>query len=218
MINNDKIFSSENYNFDNEQSQEGISIVFKTIGILYLALFIFSKIVNKIDKHDKAKLKQFVKDNKPKLEKLKKFVDECLLEFNEICQYIKNNCMQLDCENLLNYDDIIYPFEKIISKNKNIDRSIIPYLNKHAKKISLYPFFYDHNSIDYDGKEFKDLINIKLPKFTKDLCNKKYKYFKILSNEKEIVDNICDGESEIKLKVDYSNLDIELLSNFINKE
>ena len=23
MINNDKIFSSENYNFDNEQSQEG---------------------------------------------------------------------------------------------------------------------------------------------------------------------------------------------------
>ena len=33
MINNDKIFSSENYNFDNEQSQEGFG---KTVAISLL--------------------------------------------------------------------------------------------------------------------------------------------------------------------------------------
>ena len=63
MINNDKIFSCENYNLKNEQSQEGIKQIFVGIGIFYLALFILSKIQNKIKKHNEAKVKQFTKNN-----------------------------------------------------------------------------------------------------------------------------------------------------------
>ena len=65
MINNDKIFSSEKYNFDNEQSQEGIGLIVGSIVLgpyLLFALLIFlANIGEKISvKKDKNKMKKIL--------------------------------------------------------------------------------------------------------------------------------------------------------------
>ena len=81
MINNDKIFSSENYNFDNEQSQEGIigeslnSIKTFIVGFLLLdAILIFVAFIsNKVHKAKDKKLKEKIKNNKPLMDKISNF-------------------------------------------------------------------------------------------------------------------------------------------------
>ena len=76
MINNDKIFSSENYNFDNEQSQEGfgkmvaISLLknpFVLLGIIILLGYGAVKFLNACDK---LKIKRLYAKNKNKVDKI----------------------------------------------------------------------------------------------------------------------------------------------------
>ena len=82
MINNDKIFSSESYNFDNEQSQEGIgSVIVGIVGLgpflLFALLLFLANIGVKIsDKKDKNKMKKYYERNKDKI--------------NEIARKVKN--------------------------------------------------------------------------------------------------------------------------------
>ena len=88
MINNDKIFSSENYNFDNEQSQEGIigeslnSIKTFIIGFLLLdtILIFVAFISNKVHKAKDKKLKERIKNNKPLMDKISNFFNYYLLK------------------------------------------------------------------------------------------------------------------------------------------
>ena len=76
MINNDKIFSSENYNFDNEQSQEGIGKMvaisllknpFVLLGIIILLGYGAVKFLNACDK---LKIKRLYAKNKNKVDKI----------------------------------------------------------------------------------------------------------------------------------------------------
>lgn len=94
MINNDKIFSSENYNFDNEQSQEGIigeslnSIKTFIIGFLLLdAILIFVAFIsNKIHKAKDKKLKERIKNNKPLMDKISNFFKTA---YDDYCKYLE---------------------------------------------------------------------------------------------------------------------------------
>ena len=94
MINNDKIFSSENYNFDNEQSQEGIigeslnSIKTFIIGFLLLdAILIFvAFITNKVHKAKDKKLKERIKNNKSLMDKISNFFKTA---YDDYCKYLE---------------------------------------------------------------------------------------------------------------------------------
>ena len=94
MINNDKIFSSEKYNFDNEQSQEGIigeslnSIKTFIIGFLLLdAILIFVAFIsNKIHKAKDKKLKERIKNNKPLMDKISNFFKTA---YDDYCKYLE---------------------------------------------------------------------------------------------------------------------------------
>ena len=94
MINNDKIFSSENYNFDNEQSQEGIigeslnSIKTFIIGFLLLdAILIFVAFIsNKVHKAKDKKLKERIKNNKPLMDKISNFFKTA---YDDYCKYLE---------------------------------------------------------------------------------------------------------------------------------
>ena len=94
MINNDKIFASENYNFDNEQSQEGIigeslnSIKTFIIGCLLLdAILIFVAFIsNKVHKAKDKKLKERIKNNKPLMDKISNFFKTA---YDDYCKYLK---------------------------------------------------------------------------------------------------------------------------------
>ena len=94
MINNDKIFSSENYNFDNEQSQEGIigeslnSIKTFIIGFLLLdAILIFVAFIsNKVHKAKDKKLKEKIKNNKPLMDKISNFFK---MAYDDYCKYLE---------------------------------------------------------------------------------------------------------------------------------
>ena len=94
MINNDKIFSSENYNFNNEQSQEGIigeslnSIKTFIIGFLLLdAILIFVAFIsNKVHKAKDKKLKERIKNNKPLMDKISNFFKTA---YDDYCKYLE---------------------------------------------------------------------------------------------------------------------------------
>ena len=94
MINNDKIFSSEKYNFDNEQSQEGIigeslnSIKTFIIGFLLLdAILIFVAFIsNKVHKAKDKKLKERIKNNKPLMDKISNFFK---MAYDNYCKYLE---------------------------------------------------------------------------------------------------------------------------------
>ena len=94
MINNDKIFSSEKYNFDNEQSQEGIigeslnSIKTFIIGFLLLdAILIFVAFIsNKVHKAKDKKLKERIKNNKPLMDKISNFFKTA---YDDYCKYLE---------------------------------------------------------------------------------------------------------------------------------
>ena len=94
MINNNKIFSSENYNFDNEQSQEGIigeslnSIKTFIIGFLLLdAILIFVAFIsNKVHKAKDKKLKERIKNNKPLMDKISNFFKTA---YDDYCKYLE---------------------------------------------------------------------------------------------------------------------------------
>ena len=94
MINNDKIFSSEKYNFDNEQSQEGIigeslnSIKTFIIGFLLLdAILIFVAFIsNKVYKAKDKKLKERIKNNKPLMDKISNFFKTA---YDDYCKYLE---------------------------------------------------------------------------------------------------------------------------------
>lgn len=94
MINNDKIFSSENYNFNNEQSQEGIigeslnSIKTFIIGFLLLdAILIFVAFIsNKIHKAKDKKLKERIKNNKSLMDKISNFFK---MAYDDYCKYLE---------------------------------------------------------------------------------------------------------------------------------
>ena len=94
MINNDKIFSSEKYNFDNEQSQEGIigeslnSIKTFIIGFLLLdAILIFVAFIsNKIHKAKDKKLKERIKNNKSLMYKISNFFK---MAYDDYCKYLE---------------------------------------------------------------------------------------------------------------------------------
>ena len=94
MINNDKIFSSENYNFDNEQSQEGIigeslnSIKTFIIGFLLLdAILIFVAFIsNKVHKAKDKKLKERIKNNKSLMDKIANFFK---MAYDDYCKYLE---------------------------------------------------------------------------------------------------------------------------------
>ena len=94
MINNDKIFSSENYNFDNEQSQEGIigeslnSIKTFIIGFLLLdAILIFVAFIsNKVHKAKDKKLKERIKNNKSLMDKISNFFK---MAYDDYCKYLE---------------------------------------------------------------------------------------------------------------------------------
>ena len=94
MINNDKIFSSENYNFNNEQSQEGIigeslnSIKTFIVGFLLLdAILIFVAFIsNKVHKAKDKKLKERIKNNKPLMDKISNFFKTA---YDDYCKYLE---------------------------------------------------------------------------------------------------------------------------------
>lgn len=94
MINNDKIFSSENYNFNNEQSQEGIigeslnSIKTFIIGFLLLdAILIFVAFIsNKVHKAKDKKLKERIKNNKSLMDKISNFFKTA---YDDYCKYLE---------------------------------------------------------------------------------------------------------------------------------
>ena len=94
MINNDKIFSSENYNLKDEQSQEGIigeslnSIKTFIVGFLLLdAILIFVAFIsNKVHKEKDKKLKERIKNNKPLMDKISNFFKTA---YDDYCKYLE---------------------------------------------------------------------------------------------------------------------------------
>ena len=94
MINNDKIFSSENYNLKDEQSQEGIigeslnSIKTFIVGFLLLdAILIFVAFIsNKVHKAKDKKLKERIKNNKPLMDKISNFFK---IAYDDYCKYLE---------------------------------------------------------------------------------------------------------------------------------
>ena len=94
MINNDKIFSSENYNLKDEQSQEGIigeslnSIKTFIVGFLLLdAILIFVAFIsNKVHKAKDKKLKERIKNNKPLMDKISNFFKTA---YDDYCKYLE---------------------------------------------------------------------------------------------------------------------------------
>lgn len=94
MINNDKIFSSEKYNFDNEKSQEGIigeslnSIKTFIIGFLLLdAILVFVAFIsNKVHKAKDKKLKERIKNNKSLMDKISNFFK---MAYDDYCKYLE---------------------------------------------------------------------------------------------------------------------------------
>lgn len=102
MINNDKIFSSENYNFDNEQSQEGIigeslnSIKAFIIGFLLLdAILSFVAIIlYKIEKQKDKKLKEKIKNNKPLMDKISNFFKTAYIDYCKYLETVKETILE----------------------------------------------------------------------------------------------------------------------------
>lgn len=220
MINNDKIFSSESYNFDNEQSQEGIGTVIKTVGILYLALLVMAAIGTVINTQKEKAVKNFMKNNKSKLSRIKSFIDSCIKEYDELVKYIENYCSTTFGMNGSTYndelkiEDIVEPIKNNLSKRKRYDKKqLIDLLNKRSKKVYIHASFYYHNDVDYNSKEYAQ-IETNISKFCKDIKSKQLKYLKILSSEKEIIDSIDEGFGTIEIIVDYTNLNVEALYDF----
>ena len=159
MINNDKIFSSENYNFDNEQSQEGIigeslnSIKTFIVGFLLLdAILIFVAFIsNKVHKAKDKKLKEKIKNNKPLMDKISNFFKTAYDDYYKYLEITKKIILDeinkspksiIDDIEFGELDSIFKPvsvkeyikycadsFHKI-SKHPN-DKSVIIYLTKN---------------------------------------------------------------------------------------
>ena len=109
MINNDKIFSSESYNFDNEQSQEGIGLIVGSIVLgpyLLFALLIFlANIGEKISvKKDKNKMKKYYETNKSKINEIANRLKniDLLNELNKINLMFRKNPLFIESE----YDEL----------------------------------------------------------------------------------------------------------------
>ena len=147
MINNDKIFSSENYNFDNEQSQEGIigeslnSIKTFIIGFLLLdAILIFVAFIsNKVYKAKDKKLKERIKNNKPLMDKISNFFKtayDCYCKYLETAKKIIFDEINKSPKSII--DDIEFGELDSIFKPISV-KEYIKYCANSFHKISKHP-------------------------------------------------------------------------------
>lgn len=147
MINNDKIFSSENYNFNNEQSQEGIigeslnSIKTFIIGFLLLdAILIFVAFIsNKIHKAKDKKLKERIKNNKSLMDKISNFFK---MAYDDYCKYLetakKTILEEINKSPKSIIDDVSFEDFNMVFKPISI-KAYIQYCAKSFYKISKHP-------------------------------------------------------------------------------
>ena len=147
MINNDKIFSSEKYNFNNEQSQEGIigeslnSIKTFIIGFLLLdAILIFVAFIsNKVHKAKDKKLKERIINNKSLMDKISNFFKTA---YDDYCKYLetakKTILEEINKSPKSIIDDI--EFEELDSIFKPVSvKEYIKYCADSFHKISKHP-------------------------------------------------------------------------------
>ena len=131
MINNDKIFSSENYNFDNEQSQEGkiFDKVIFGLQILFLAFLLFVYVIMPI--YRKTPLyKHLLKRKEAKEKELAK---QRKNEYKE-----KRNAEENAFEQIKNHPEIKRLQTKITEMEtvaEKFSKGIVPILQKEISKI-----------------------------------------------------------------------------------
>ena len=131
MINNDKIFSSENYNFDNEQSQEGkiFDNVILGLEILFLAFLLFVYVI--IPLYKKTPLyKHLLKRKEAKEKELAK---QRKNEYKE-----KRNAEQNAFNQIKNHPEIKRLQTKITEMEtvaEKFSKGIVPILQKEISKI-----------------------------------------------------------------------------------
>ena len=211
MINNDKIFSSESYNFDNEQSQEGIgSIIVGGIllgpWLLFALLLFLANIGVKVsEKKDKNKMKKYYEKNKDKI--------------NEIARKIKN----IDLINELKKIDLTFRKNPSFIESE-YDEMYVKMKDYNTKEIS--SFSTNEQFIEYLIKNYMfinegNIINFKLfckivPKNVKsqDLINTSNdinkpcsiysdNYLKKINNE---IDKICRNSKTQYFEYKYSKI------------
>lgn len=176
MINNDKIFSSENYNFNNEQSQEGLLQIVGAMvlvpSVLKTVLFLIRLIVAKSSKS------QYEKTYKKLVEKMSKTEQE---ELNKIISDVSEFVIMFSrklttvCEKVYKMNNVIYATNHLDPKDT---MHINPKYTSEKNKTTLFnssEFEAIKKQVDKNIEEFtaavlKCIIVGKAFKFGKDKC------------------------------------------------
>ena len=176
MINNDKIFSSEKYNFDNEQSQEGLLQIVGAMvlvpSVLKTVLFLIRLIVAKSSKsqYEKTYKKLVEKMSKNEQEELNKIISD-VSEF--VIMFSKK--LTTVCEKVYKMNNVMYATNHLDPKDT---MHINPKYTSEKNKTALFnssEFEAIKKQVDKNIEEFtaailKCIIVGKAFKFGKDKC------------------------------------------------